>query len=316
MNVVRRLLYAFIVSVVLTGIAVFRFPQSNFVQYTIPILEMGTFGILLLTAISFYKEDSLTLKDKNLLMNGFLVAILVPSFYTAGAFVHQSTTSWSQGEVHWHADYEVIVYGEEEEFEFSPSEMYNPEAGQFCKSSETGYLCQVELVDPETFCANNDAGALCGLSDRTGITKYHEHDDSRIHLEGIFKEREDATLAAFFETFGGELSTTKMKMPTNSGAVDKTEEGEYEVTTVVQKGVVRERKWCVLDNTAPQDEICRNQRGELALGPSNYVISPYKRGPALDDIFIVYDSRNATEVLNDIREDEKYRGFKMYKEGE
>lgn len=320
MNVARRIIYSVLAFIVLTGAALYFYPSLNFIQHTGTILILGTAALFLLTGISFYKSGDLTMKDKNLLMNGFLIAILVPSLYTAGAFVHQSQTSWSGGEIHWHADYEVIVSGDTADFGFNPSEEYNPGSGQFCKAAGGEYLCQVELVDPENYCSENTGDPLCAISDRTGATRYHEHDDGRIHLEGIFKEREDATLAAFFETFGGELSTTDLAFPTNNGWVNRTEDGNQSLKIIVKRGLLRERGWCALSNKVAENQTCTSQNGDYAYGPSEYVISPYKKNKPtnnvlLDDIFIIYDNRTTEEALQDLREDQNYRGFEMYKRG-
>lgn len=320
MNVLRRLLYSTVIFAVLTGVAVFLFPEIRFVKYTTSLLGIGTLTTLVLAAISVEKSGDLNMRDKKILMNGFLIAILVPSFYTAGAFIHQSQTSWSGGEVHWHADYEVVVQGEQASFGFNPSEEYNPQQAKYCKNIGEEYMCQVELIDPEKFCSERSSDPLCAVSDRTGETEYHEHDDGRIHLEGIFKEREQATLSAFFETFNGELSTTKIKMPTNHGWINKTEEGNKTVKIIVKRGAVRERGWCALSNKAPQNMTCKTWGGELAYGPSQYVISHFKKDKPtnnilLDDIFIIYDERTVEEALNDLKEDQKYRGFKMFKQG-
>lgn len=320
MNVARRLLYSTVAFLGLTGAAVFTFPSINFVQYTGQVLGLGTASLLVLTAVAFYRDGDLTLRDKNLLMNGFLIAVLVPSFYTAGAFVHQSQTSWSGGEVHWHADYEVVVSGDRADFGFDPSEEYSPSSGQFCKAAEDQYLCEVELVDPEDYCDGNTGDPLCAVSDRTGETRYHEHDDGRIHLEGIFKNRKDATLSAFFETFGGELSTTDLAFPTNHGWVNRTEEENQSLKVIVKRGVLRDRGWCALSNKVPENMTCKTWTGEYAYGPSEYVISRYKKNKPtnnvlLDDIFVIYDNRTTEEAIRDLKEDQKYRGFEMYKRG-
>lgn len=293
MNVLRRILYSAIVAAVLTGAAVGMFPGLELVRYVIPVVGAGLIVTLALAAVSFHSEDDLTLHDKNMLMNGFLVAILVPSFYTAGAFVHQSQTSWSGGEVHYHADFEVLV-------------------------EDGGELQELDLADPGVFCktATGQSSLMCKLNDRTGLKEYHEHNDDRIHLEGTFKTMEDASLAAFFDTFNGELSNSKLVFPTNDGVVEKTNSGNRTLKILVHRGVAGNRRWCAIGDVVPQDERCRNQyTGGYANSPSGYVVSPYSRGPNLDDIFIVYDSKTLEQALADVREDNEYSGFGLTKEG-
>ncbi|MBY6293975.1 hypothetical protein GLU60_01145 [Nanohaloarchaea archaeon H01] len=294
MNVPNRVAAIFVVSVLATVAAIMYYPSLNLIQYVIPVMQLGFAATVILTAVSIYREEELNLKDKNIMMNGFILALLIPSFYAAGAFVHQSQTSWSGGEIHWHADFEVIV-------------------------QEGGEYRQLDLIDPGQFCktTTHESELMCELNDRTGSTKYHEHNDDRIHLEGIFKEREDATLAAFFETFDGELSDERLIFPTNNRTVQKVENGETP-KVLVHKGVGGNRGWCAIAETGDvtEEDICTTETGEYATSPSDYVISPFKRGPSLDDIFVVYDSKTTGEALQDVREDDLYEGMGITKEGE
>ncbi|MFB6208142.1 MAG: hypothetical protein ABEJ69_02235 [Candidatus Nanohaloarchaea archaeon] len=290
MNVLRRILSSFIIAGIIVGLATAFFRQINFVQHTTKVLGTGLLGLIALTALSVYNEDSLTLRDKELLMNGFLVAVLLPSLYTAGAFLHESQVSWSGGEVHYHADYEVIV------------------------QNSTGVYERLELVDPAEFCGES---YMCNLNDRTGVTRYHEHDDNRIHLEGVFRERSDATLRAYFNTFGGELTNEKLVYPTNNGIVKLEENANKSLKIIVRRGTGGGRHWCVVGNEIDQQYVCRSwDTGNRALSPDDYIVSPYKRGPTLDDIFIVYDSKTPRQALDDLIQDDRYQGFGIKKVGD
>lgn len=293
MNVPRRIIYFLVVAVVATVSAIQFFPDYRFVEHVIPMLQAG-FGLtLLLAALSVYREGDLTMKDKNLLMNGFLVAILVPSFYAAGAFLHESQTSWSGGEIHYHADFEAFV-------------------------EENGELQELDLVDPGEFCKNtgHESSFMCKLNDRTGSTEYHEHNDDRIHLEGTFKTRRDASLAAFFEQFGGVLQNDKLVFPTKNGTVRKQNQDGKTLKILVHRGTGATRHWCLVGDSVPREDVCRDgYSGEPANSPAEYVVSPYSRGPNLDDIFIVYDSQTPRDALIDVREDDLYRGKGLTKEG-
>lgn len=292
MNVLRRVLYAAIAAVILTGVAVGMFPEYEMVQYVTPLVTAGFIVTMILAAVSFYREGDLTMHDKNVLMNGFLIAILLPSFYTAGAFVHESQTSWSNGEVHYHADFEVLV-------------------------EENGEIEELNLVDPGNFCetATDQSRIMCKLNDRTGATEFHEHNDDRIHLEGTFKTMEEASLASFFETFNGELTNNRLVFPTNEGIVERHSNGK-KLKILVHRGVAGNRHWCAVGENVPEKDRCKNPyTGSYASSPSEYVVSPYARGPNLDDIFIVHDSKTVQEALADVREDNEYRGFGLTKEG-
>jgi hypothetical protein len=292
MNVPRRILYSVLLAVLATAAAIYAVPEMNFVQHVPQILLLGFFASVVLASASFYREKELTLRDKNVLMNGFLIVVLLPSLYTAGAFVHQSQTSWSGGEIHWHADFEVLV------------------------ENESGGLDRLDLIDPGNFCENtrHESSYMCSVNDRVGSTEYHEHNDNRIHLEGVFKEREDATLAAFFEQFDGKLRETELVYPTNDGVVERYQDENRTVKILVRKGVGN-RYWCAVSSRVNASERC-SSHGRSADGPEEYIISPHSRGPSLDDIFIVYDDKTIEEALQDVREDGEYRGFGLRKSGE
>lgn len=293
MNVTRKILYSFGIAAVLTALAINFFPDVKFTDHVVKMLIGGFLATIALATISFYREGDMTMHDKNILMSGLLVAVLLPSLYAAGAFVHESQTSWSGGEIHWHADFEVFT-------------------------EENGELERLNLIDPENFCeeTTHESSYMCSVNDRVGSTEYHEHNDNRIHVEGTFKNREDATLTAFFEEFEGQLENDKMVFPTNDGEVEIEEDFDKSLKILVRRGVSRDRHWCLIGKKVPQDDICRSYDGELAKTPADYVVSPYTRGPNLDDIFIVYDSQNPQEALEDVREDNLYRGEGLQKSGE
>lgn len=292
MNVLRRLIFGFVTAGIATVAAVFLFPEYGLTQYVTHFIGAGTIVTVILTALSFHQEDNLTMHDKTMLMNGFLIAILIPSFYTAGAFVHESQTSWSKGEIHYHADFEVMV-------------------------EENGELSELNLIDPGEYCktATDQSTIMCKLNDRAGLTEYHEHNDDRIHLEGTFKTRDEASLRAFFQAVGGDLTNEKLIYPTNEGVVTKQKNGGT-VKILVRRGVAGNRHWCAIGENVPEEERCEDSfNGEPANSPSEYVISPYSRGPNLDDIFVIYDSNTVEDALSDVREDGKYKGRGLTKEG-
>jgi hypothetical protein len=278
MKLLRRVLYVAAVFFLGTVAAIYYMPDMNFVPYVVPVMQVATVALIVLAAEAFRKEGDMTMHDKNVLMNAFIVVILGASFFTASAFVHLSQTSWSNGEIHWHADYEILA------------------------ENENGELERLDLIDPGQFCQEyRDGDYMCKVNDRTGITKFHEHNDNRIHLEGVFQEREEATLAAYFSTFNGTLTSSKLRYPTNEEIVEVSESAETNnsLKIVVRSGVADERSWKVIDN------------------PSEYVISPYKRGPNLDDIFIVWDNQSANYVKEQLRVNNgTYRGHGLVKQGE
>lgn len=63
----------------------------------------------------------------------------------------------------------------------------------------------IELVDPS------------GFSNRVGSPEFHEHNDKRIHFEGVVMNQADATLGTFFNEVGGELTSQRMDIQTPEG---------------------------------------------------------------------------------------------------
>ncbi len=90
--------------------------------------------------------------------------------------VHLNVISESRGPVHWHADIEFWACGSE-----------------------------INLRDPSQF-----------LSNKVGTSTYHEHNDKRIHLEGVVVNKSrDASLGKFMEVTGGFINDQGVGIPIN-----------------------------------------------------------------------------------------------------
>lgn len=90
--------------------------------------------------------------------------------------VYINVVSESKGPVHWHADIEFWA----------------------CDS-------EVELRNPTGL-----------LSNKIGTSTYHEHNDKRIHLEGVVVDKDrDASLGKFMEVTGGYLNDQGAGIPLN-----------------------------------------------------------------------------------------------------
>lgn len=64
---------------------------------------------------------------------------------------------------------------------------------------------EVDLVDPT------------GWSNKIGTPVFHEHNDKRIHVEGVVLHKGDVSLGQFFKVIGGNLNTTNLTAPLNDG---------------------------------------------------------------------------------------------------
>lgn len=105
-----------------------------------------------------------------------LIAAIVGSttFFLLGSTIYLNVVSDSGGPVHRHADIEYWACGAE-----------------------------VELRDPYKF-----------LSNKIGTATLHEHNDKRIHLEGVVVDEDvDATLGNFMRIIGGDLTKGSISIP-------------------------------------------------------------------------------------------------------
>ncbi len=64
---------------------------------------------------------------------------------------------------------------------------------------------KIDLKDPE------------GLSNSVGSSTLHEHNEDRIHVEGVVVDYTDINLGAFFRVIGGSLTSKSITVPTNEG---------------------------------------------------------------------------------------------------
>lgn len=66
---------------------------------------------------------------------------------------------------------------------------------------------EIELKNPE------------GFSNKVGTELVHEHNDNRMHIEGVILNLDDSTPSHFFESLGGSMSNTHLRVPTEEGVV-------------------------------------------------------------------------------------------------
>lgn len=116
-------------------------------------------------------------KFKLPLFIAMFVVIVGSTLFLGASTIYLNTSSDSGGPVHWHADFEIWACGNE-----------------------------LELRDPFEF-----------LSNKIGTPTLHEHNDKRIHLEGVVVNEEvDASLGKFFHVVGGAITNDAMVVPLNS----------------------------------------------------------------------------------------------------
>lgn len=105
-----------------------------------------------------------------------VTAMIGSTIYLAASTIYVNVKSDSRGPVHWHADMEIWACGNE-----------------------------LELRDPFKF-----------LSNKIGTATLHEHNDRRIHLEGVVvDDSRDASLGKFFHVIGGAVTGDALVVPLN-----------------------------------------------------------------------------------------------------
>ncbi len=115
-----------------------------------------------------------------------------------------------------------------------------------------------------------------GFENRVGSPVFHEHNDDRMHVEGVLVKVSDARLEKYFEAVGGELTADGMSYPTNAGVISvKNNDLCNGVPGKIQVFVYK-----TIDNRHHQEKI------EDFL---HYVLSPYSQVPPGDCIIIEFD---------------------------
>ena len=144
---------------------------------------------------------------------------------------------------------------------------------------------EVNLVDPE------------GFSNKVGSSTFHEHNDDRIHVEGVVSDPSEASLGKFFGFVGGSLHEDGFELPTNSGKIsrhngDLCQDGSY--------GTLQAFVYQVKGKAFNQKKLD---------DPENYILSPEGNVPPGDCIIIEFGSvKEKTDKLCDSYKLQKQKG--------
>lgn len=126
---------------------------------------------------------------------------------------------------------------------------------------------EVNLKDPK------------GLSNKIGTSVLHEHNDNRIHYEGVVIQERDATLGAFFHALGGELTQNSLTLPTNDGMVTYKNSDECRQYEPAKLQVFTYQ--VNTDGTFTQTKLA---------DPANYLLRPQSQVPPGDCIIFEFTS--------------------------
>ena len=126
-----------------------------------------------------------------------------------------------------------------------------------------------------------------GLSNRVGTNLLHEHNDNRIHVEGVPRTLDEISLGKFFEKVESYITETEFHLHSSIGEVTVKNNdvcnGKLAALYVfAEKQSGRERKWSRLDNAG------------------DYVLSPYSTIPPGDRLKIIFNEKNEKELLAEL----------------
>ena len=141
------------------------------------------FGV---TLISIGFQSKLSDKIKKFFFILVVFSVGVTTIYAAATTVYLNVISESEGPIHWHADYEIWVCGQQ---------IKN------LKGSE-------------------------GLSNKVGTSIFHHHNDFRIHAEGIVIKKDDVSLGKFFKAIGGGFDGDALSIVLNDDSVKTFSNGD------------------------------------------------------------------------------------------
>lgn len=129
---------------------------------------------------------------------------------------------------------------------------------------------KLELKDPES------------LFNRIGSPLFHEHNENRIHIEGVIKKLDDIKLHNFFDVIGGFLDHESISIPTN----EKILNFKNNNLCNNQKAKLQVFLYKVKNPENTKKLIYEQKKLEDF---KNYVLSPYQAVPPGDCIIIEFD---------------------------
>lgn len=127
---------------------------------------------------------------------------------------------------------------------------------------------ELELEDPK------------GFSNKVGTEVVHEHNDKRMHFEGVIEDLHHASLQHFFASVGGSMDSEHFTLPTQEGVV------------TMENGQVCNSEPAELQVFVYQtkDKVFAQQKLK---DPKNYIISPQSQVPPGDCVIIELDTPKA-----------------------
>lgn len=148
---------------------------------------------------------------------------------------------------------------------------------------------KLDIVDPT------------GWSNKVGTPTFHEHNDGRIHVEGVITDYNEITLGRFFEVIGGNITGNGIVAPLSDGVFSRVS-GE-----TCDNGETAALQVFVYSTESKENGLSYSQKKLTT--PESYVPSGYSQVPPGDCIIIEYDRpKEKTDKLCNFYKVEKQKG--------
>lgn len=123
---------------------------------------------------------------------------------------------------------------------------------------------QIELADPE------------GVSNKIGTNVIHEHNDNRIHIEGVILDPSQASLSHFFREVGGSFDSDHLTIPAEKGMITM-ETGN--ICPDGTSGILQTFVFKTINGEFFQQKV---------INPEDYIISPQSQVPPGDCVIFEF----------------------------
>lgn len=161
--------------------------EQQISSFSLRVIAASSIALILLILISSLFANKKHIHLKKPLFALIVFVITVGTGTLFGSTIYLNVKSDSDGPVHWHADIEFWACG-----------------------------VQLELRNPSGF-----------LSNKIGTSTLHEHNDQRIHLEGVVVDNSvDATVGKFMRVIGGSISSNSMTVPLADSMLEDFVDGD------------------------------------------------------------------------------------------
>jgi hypothetical protein len=120
-----------------------------------------------------------------------------------------------------------------------------------------------------------------GLTNRIGTPIFHEHNDNRIHVEGVVIKKSNIDLHNFLKVVGGSLTNEKLTIPTDSGIIELSNDETCNASPAKLQAFLYK-----IDNPDATKKSGFTYTQTKLIDFENYILSPYQNIPPGDCIIL------------------------------